>query len=614
MRLWSFGVALLFALSAGAQAPIVQPSDPINLRNFALNADGTEVVYIASLNRFAEREGLGNIYSAVLAPQPTTTRLTSYQDDNSYLGVTALDLAAASGKIVYSLLANFLNQVEEIRLLDSDGDHLIATDKDGCVRIQCVNCYSTCVRNVHITADGGTVLYAAARNQPFTVVTLTPGITRRLDVYEGTLAPSGQRVISQAGKIVFSSSAPFGPTFAAQATDVYTMNLNGSSIQQVTHLSPATSVASDAVIAANGSWIAFTRSDPTVKPQIWVVKPDGTSLHPVSVASTGATGPSISADGSTVSFLQDGQVKQAATAIDPLALFRVVDVTKFAVSAAQNAILSADGRRAVFMLGPPGGLPASIYSGPVEGVEKFEQLSAFYAPRFLFSGGVVSAGGTAPPSVGSLMTAYGANLSALELSLAPSLPLPTQLGGIELLANLERMPLQAVTPWQINAQLSGARFPEGISFQVRSGSVYSPGASGQIRATAPEAIPMTAVSQPGLLLAAAVYPGTKTLADSARPAAAGDVLEIYSLGLGATDPVVEAGAASPAPPAHARVMPRLQIGGRDAELSFAGLVPGLAGVYQVNAKVPAGLTAGYQALRWVAADGTATGTSGIYVR
>jgi len=78
--------------------------------------------------------------------------------------------------------------------------------------------------------------------------------------------------------------------------------------------------------------------------------------------------------------------------------------------------------------------------------------------------------------------------------------------------------------------------------------------------------------------------------------------------------VVEVGAASPLPPALAKVKPRLQVGGREAEISFAGLVPGLAGVYQVNAKVPVGLAPGYQPLRWVASDGTISGTSGIFVR
>jgi uncharacterized protein (TIGR03437 family) len=298
-----------------------------------------------------------------------------------------------------------------------------------------------------------------------------------------------------------------------------------------------------------------------------------------------------------------------------LALTRALDVTKLLVSAAQNVIVNADGRKVAFLLGPPGGNAASIYSAPVTGGLQFEQLTSVYAPRLLFTSGLVSAGGTAPPSVGSLMTAYGVNLSPQELSVASSLPLSTKLGGVELLANLEPLPLQAVTPWQINAQLAGSRIPGNTGFVVRDVRLDSTTqAVVVIRATAPEAIPMPTVSQPGLLLSAAVFSGTKTLADSTHPAAAGDAIEIYCFGLGATDPLVEAGADSPSPPANAKVKPRLQIGGRDAEISFAGLVPGLAGVYQVNAKVPSGVVPGFQPLRWIAADGTVSGTSGIYVR
>ncbi len=144
------------------------------------------------------------------------------------------------------------------------------------------------------------------------------------------------------------------------------------------------------------------------------------------------------------------------------------------------------------------------------------------------------------------MTAYGANLSPEEFSVASALPLPMRLGGVELLANFEPMPLQAVTPWQINAQLAGSRFPETVSFRVRDARLNtSPDARVLVRAVAPEAIPMASISEPGFLLAAAVFPGTKTLADAAHPAAANATLEIYSFSLGATNPAVDAGAVSP---------------------------------------------------------------------
>ena len=77
-----------------------------------------------------------------------------------------------------------------------------------------------------------------------------------------------------------------------------------------------------------------------------------------------------------------------------------------------------------------------------------------------------------------------------------------------------------------------------------------------------------------------------------------------------TEPIVQAGVASPAsPPARAVQTPRLQIGGRDAPVTFAGLAPGFAGVYQVNAVVPAGVAPGIQNLAWRGTDGAVSYSS-----
>ena len=92
----------------------------------------------------------------------------------------------------------------------------------------------------------------------------------------------------------------------------------------------------------------------------------------------------------------------------------------------------------------------------------------------------------------------------------------------------------------------------------------------------------------------------------------GETLEIYGLGLGVTNPMVQAGAASPAsPPARALETPRLQIGGKDAAVVFAGLAPGFAGVYQVNAIVPAGLLPGLHSLTWGTAAGAGFSSIGV---
>lgn len=72
-----------------------------------------------------------------------------------------------------------------------------------------------------------------------------------------------------------------------------------------------------------------------------------------------------------------------------------------------------------------------------------------------------------------------------------------------------------------------------------------------------------------------------------RPAAPGDVISLFGTGFGATDPAIPAGtqlgAAQLAPLAQA---PTIRVGGMAAEVFYAGLAPGLTGVYQFNIRVP----------------------------
>jgi uncharacterized protein (TIGR03437 family) len=68
---------------------------------------------------------------------------------------------------------------------------------------------------------------------------------------------------------------------------------------------------------------------------------------------------------------------------------------------------------------------------------------------------------------------------------------------------------------------------------------------------------------------------------------------VYCSGLGAVNPGVTDGAAAPGQPLSSTLTPpQLTIGGLSAPMSFAGLTPGFAGLYQVNTVVPSGVPTG----------------------
>ncbi len=86
---------------------------------------------------------------------------------------------------------------------------------------------------------------------------------------------------------------------------------------------------------------------------------------------------------------------------------------------------------------------------------------------------------------------------------------------------------------------------------------------------------------------------TQILADAANPGTAGDYIVIYCTGLGEVSPPVKAGTAAPLDHVTQTVNPvSVTIGGVPAQVMFAGLNPGFAGLYQVNAVVPQGVAPG----------------------
>ncbi|MBM3787937.1 MAG: hypothetical protein FJW30_26615 [Acidobacteria bacterium] len=97
---------------------------------------------------------------------------------------------------------------------------------------------------------------------------------------------------------------------------------------------------------------------------------------------------------------------------------------------------------------------------------------------------------------------------------------------------------------------------------------------------------------PGLFDAALNQDGTRN--SPSNGAAPNTVLQLFATGLGAIDVTVPLGDVNPAdPPANATQPVSVTIGGKDADVLFAGGAPGqLGGVYQINIRVPEGLPSG----------------------
>jgi uncharacterized protein (TIGR03437 family) len=87
--------------------------------------------------------------------------------------------------------------------------------------------------------------------------------------------------------------------------------------------------------------------------------------------------------------------------------------------------------------------------------------------------------------------------------------------------------------------------------------------------------------------------GSSALAAPGAPAKAGDTVTIQATGLGAVNMDVIAGSAAPSAPPASTVNPvTVSIGGVETPAVFAGLLPGAAGLYQVQVTVPGGVPAG----------------------
>ncbi len=261
--------------------------------------------------------------------------------------------------------------------------------------------------------------------------------------------------------------------------------------------------------------------------------------------------------------------------------------------------------RIVLEVPPPTG-PAVTENG---GVFNAARMRA-YGERGLFGPQLL------PLAPGSAVIVQGVNFLTGERIADAGFPLPTMLGGARVLIDGAAVPLMAVGPQRIEAQLPWALGGEAVAaggLALASVVVESGGESSWPRRfwVGPYAPGVFTVSGAGQGQALATFAGTTDLAAplgfsaGSRPARAGDMLEIYATGLGAVEPPLADGMNSCAPDGvcledgsnavlrHTAARPRVWIGAyavSPENVRFSGLAPDMAGVNLVVVEIPRNLT------------------------
>jgi uncharacterized protein (TIGR03437 family) len=218
------------------------------------------------------------------------------------------------------------------------------------------------------------------------------------------------------------------------------------------------------------------------------------------------------------------------------------------------------------------------------------------SPVFLNPVGVVNAGDFSPitnsVAPNEFISLFGSNLSPVRAS-AQTLPLQTTLGGVSVSVNGRPATLFFVSPEQINA-LVPFNTPESYAtIQVNNNGVSSNAVTVYANDSSPGVFTL---DSSGIGAAAALH-SDFTIVNAAKPAKPAETILVYMTGLGAVTPPLADGAGAPGSPlSSATKQPRVFFSTQEGLVSFAGLAPGFAGLYQINVQIPGAAAPGSQLL------------------
>ena len=230
--------------------------------------------------------------------------------------------------------------------------------------------------------------------------------------------------------------------------------------------------------------------------------------------------------------------------------------------------------------------------------EEYSLTVGFQTPAFSGQGvflnpiGIVNSANFAPitnsVAPGEFVTLFVNNPSSVTLQ-AQSLPLQTNLGGVQVTVNGRAAPIYFVSPTQISLIVPYATTESFATFQVSSNGTLSNQVTVYTTPTAPGIYTLT---QNGVGPAAVLHADFSRVTQD-NPATVGETLQLFVTGLGAVTPAVADGAAAGSSPLSlVNVDVAVFVDSQQAQVSFKGLAPGFVALYQVNFAVPAGVSSG----------------------
>jgi uncharacterized protein (TIGR03437 family) len=189
---------------------------------------------------------------------------------------------------------------------------------------------------------------------------------------------------------------------------------------------------------------------------------------------------------------------------------------------------------------------------------------------------------------GQLVSIYGVNLGGaggVQASLDSSGVIPSTLDGVTVTFGDVAAPILYERADQINAQVPyEVAGLATVAVTIRRNGLTSAAFPVAVAASAPEIFTFLDGGDRGI-----VFNQDGSINSADNPAARGQIIVFYVSGEGVTNPALASG--MPAPLSASTPVPALpvsvQIGGAPAEVLFAGVAPGLAGVMQVNARIAA---------------------------